>query len=344
MQQTLKTIALKDIQTTLKNPRSELEEDDDLRGLAASLGERPENLVSPPTVEEMGGGQYRILTGERRVQAALLAGWSEILCLVRPSMAPEEAHRLRLVENLHRKSLHPLDRAVALKIEWLFANASKMELAQEARKILDQEQSPQESLKQLTTLLAEHDFVPTHPEITWDEVLDQIGVELSKARRKKLLQILNIDADVQQRARETEITEAALRSLGQLEPEQQAVVMDEIEQDPDMARKVRRISHAVRGHDYELDEAIAEAKGFVTPQEQEHHYAPDEGDDLLNDQTMDTVLAWLDAATQAQEASKRLSELLGGRSPRELSTPWADYAIEATSMIQEAVAPFTDPQ
>ncbi|MEA2008133.1 MAG: hypothetical protein U9O54_03355, partial [Chloroflexota bacterium] len=68
--------------------------------------------------------------------------------------------------------------------------------------ILSQEQTPQQSLDQLSTLLTENEFTPTHPAITWDEVLDQLGVELSPARRKKLLQILSIEPDIQKRARE----------------------------------------------------------------------------------------------------------------------------------------------
>ena len=338
MPQKLITIALEDIQTTRKNPRSDLEEDDALHGLAASLGDHPLNMVSPPSLEQAEDGTYHILAGERRIQAARLAGWTNISCLVRPALDPEQAHYLRLVENLHRKDLHPLDRAAALKIQWLFANASEMDLEQEARTILARDQTPQTTLEELSVLLSDHDFAPTHPAVTWDEVLDRLGVDLSPARRKKLMQILGVDSRVQKRARETEITEAALRSMGQLEPDQQARVMEEIEDDPEMAKRVRRISNAVRNHEYELEDAISEAKGYVEPLEQKHHYAPEEGDDILNDQTMDVVLAWLDSATQAQEASENLAALLA--EVEELSTPWAEYVVEATSLLQEAVAPF----
>ncbi len=344
---TLKSIPLDTISSTAQNPRGDLGESDEaLIGLAASLGEPgQERLVEPPVVEAVSGGQYRLLAGERRVQAARLAGWAEIICLVRPEMPPEKAHTLRLVENLHRQDLHPLDQAAALKIEWLFANAAEMDIADQARTILAKEQTPQESLAQLDRLLSDHDFAHTHPAVTWDLVLDQLGVALKPARRKKLLQILSVDPGVQLRARETDLTEAALRSLGQLEPDQQSIVMDEIEEDPSLGRKVRRISHAVRGHDYPLEEAIAEAKGQlvidgdVVEVDDGPRYAPDEGDEELNDRTMDVVLGLLDAANQVTTASQAVLDILDGRAVSELSTPWDDYTGEAIELISKAIEP-----
>ncbi len=342
MPQTLQTILLDAIQSTLQNPRSDLEEDDALRGLAASLGdEENTGMVSPPLVEHLGDGNYRILAGERRIQAARLAGWQKMDCIVRPELPPEEAHRIRLVENLHRQDLHPLDRAAALKIAWFFANAKEMGIEQEARKILGQEQTPQTTLEELSTLLSEHDFAPTHPAVVWDDVLNRLGIDLTPARRKKLLQILAIAPEVQERAREANITEAALRSLGQLEPDGQGRVMEEIEDDPSMARNVRRISHAVRAHGYELEDAISEAKGELVIDDEiagmdSHQYAPDEGDDILNDKTMDVVLTLLDVANQVTASTDALKNLLNGRVTMELSSPWGEYAAEAIKLIHNA--------
>jgi hypothetical protein len=79
-------------------------------------------------VEDLGDGKYSVLAGERRIRAAHLAGWKTIECVVRPRSDPLQAHTLRLVENLHRRDLHPLDEAAALKIAWLAANADAMGL------------------------------------------------------------------------------------------------------------------------------------------------------------------------------------------------------------------------
>ncbi|MEA2008132.1 MAG: hypothetical protein U9O54_03350 [Chloroflexota bacterium] len=123
-------------------------------------------------------------------------------------------------------------------------------------------------------------------------------------------------------------------------------MMQEIEDDPTMARKVRRISHAVRSHDYELEDAIAEAKGHLIIDGEEvcnldrPRYAPEEGDDSLNDLTMEIVLAWLDAANQVTEVSKGLVDLLNGRRPDELSAPWGQYTLEGIEMIAQALTPF----
>jgi len=340
----LQNIPLDRIHSTPQNPRSSLDVDDELRGLARSMGQ-PEDgqMVEPPVVEDLGESSYRILAGERRIQAARLAGWTEIFCLVRPRLDPAQAHTLRLVENLQRKPLHPLDQAAALKIEWLYANAQEIEKGEQAREILGKEQTPRQCLAELSAMLAEHGFTPTHPAVTWDSVLDRLGIDLEPARRKKLLQVLAIDASVQERIGEIEITEAALRSLGQLEPDDQERLADELLENPDLSRKVRRISHAVRGHGYTLDQAIAEVHGQVAIEAEDHpeiNYAPDE--DLFGDNTMEVILQWLDVANQVTIAAQSLEEMLDGRSPRELTPPWNEYAIDATGLISQAITPLQD--
>ena len=342
----LMRIPLDEIRSTLKNPRSDIaqEADYELQGLAVSMGQPgDERVVEPPVVEDMGDGTYRILAGERRIQAARLAGWTEILCLVRPRLDPAQAHTLRLVENLHRKPPHPLDRAAALKIEWLYANAHEMNMGEQAQEILGKEQTPRQCLSELSSFLEEHGFTPTHPAMTWDAVLDRLGIELNPGRRKKLIQVLAIDAGVQERIGEIEITEAALRSLGQLGPDDQERLADELAENPEMSRKVRRISHAVRGHGYTMDQAIAEVHGQVASDAEdpaEIRYAPDE--DLFGDNTMEVVLQWLDVANQVTTAAQSLQELLDGRSPRELTPPWNEYASDATSLISQAITPLRD--
>ena len=80
-------------------------------------------LTEPPVVEEMPEGYYRLCAGERRVQAARLAGWTDIPCLIYPPMDPAHAHTLSLVENIHRAPMHPLEEISSLCISRLLANA-----------------------------------------------------------------------------------------------------------------------------------------------------------------------------------------------------------------------------
>ena len=336
--ETLQNIPLKQILSTRSNPRSDLENNDALCGLAASLGSEDDpKLVGPPVVEEIDPQTFRTLAGERRIQAARLAGWQTIPCLVRPQLDPLEAHELRLIENLHRQPLHPLDKAAALKIAWLNANAAAIGLEYAAREILKKEQLPTETLTGLTALLETNGFTATHPTVCWDQMLNRLGIELNPASRKKLIAVLGVDAGVQEQVRSLDITEAALRSLGQLEPADQVVLVETLESDPDLTRRVRRISHAVRQQGYTLDEAISEAQGQVVGgAEHEQETDPVNDDDFLTDDTMDTVLQLLEAANQITTAISALNTLLDGRIPADLPTPWGEYATESLAMIQAA--------
>jgi ParB/RepB/Spo0J family partition protein len=341
---TLKKIPFEKILSTRRNPRSDLETDPStssgqaLQGLVISLGnEKDPRLVGPPVVEQLDNDRYRILAGERRVQAAQLAGWQSIDCLVRPCLDPVTAHTLRLVENLHRQPLHPLDKAAALKISWLSTNAEAMNLTDETREILELEQLPHETLSQLADLLESHGFIPTHPAVSWDQVLDDLGLELNPASRKKLLRVLTIAPTVQTQVRELDVTEAALRSLGQMDAEDQETLVKELSQNPDLTRRVRRISHAVRKHGYSVDQAIAEAKGQVVDEISEAEDLDGEEINILDDPTMDTVLQLLDAANQVIIACQELETLLKERSPKELIPPWGEYTTDSIEMIRNAI-------
>jgi ParB-like chromosome segregation protein Spo0J len=340
----LRDIPLAYIRSTLQNPRSDLAEDDNLRGLAASLGSEDDpQLAGPPVVEEMGTDDYRILAGERRIRAARLAGWQRIACLVRQRLDPAQAHTLRLVENLHRQELHPLDKAAALKIAWYTANADALGLQAQAREILEIEQTPAETLTALETLLqTTHDFPTTRPPVSWDTVFDRLGLEMEPSRRKRLLRVLGIESEIQERVREIDMSEASLRALGQLEAEDQAKLVAAIEEDPELAQKVRRIAHAVNHQDYELDEAVQEAQGQVVLDEddpEDDQIAPS-GDDqeaIDEDLLMDTVVALMEMADQWEGMVTTLNELAQGNTWQDLPEPWGAYAQEAYEKIKREI-------
>jgi ParB-like chromosome segregation protein Spo0J len=315
-----------------------------LRGLAASLGsEADPQLAGPPVVEAMGPNDYRILAGERRIRAARLAGWQKMACLVRPRLDPAQAHTLRLVENLHREELHPLDKAAALKIAWYTANADAMELQAQARAILEIEQSPAATLAGLEELLKAHDFPVTRPPVPWDAVLDRLGLEMEPTRRKRLLRVLGIESEVQARVREIDMSEAALRSLGQLEAADQEKLVTAIEADPELAQKVRRIARVVNQQDYALDEAVAEAQGQVSldddaADEPDPETSPEADRAGIDEELlMDTVLALMEMAEQWEQIVTTLNELAQGAAWQDLPEPWGSYAQEAYEQIKTEI-------
>ncbi|OPY04829.1 MAG: putative chromosome-partitioning protein ParB [Syntrophaceae bacterium PtaB.Bin038] len=85
-------------------------------GAIAQLAKSIQELgVQVPAVvrerkEKGGKGSYEIIAGERRWRAAGIAGLSELPCVVRAVNA-EEAELIRMVENMQREGIHPLDEA-----------------------------------------------------------------------------------------------------------------------------------------------------------------------------------------------------------------------------------------
>ena len=329
----LEVIPIKKIEFSAGNPRGDAAED--LEGMAASLGsEEMPMLVNPPVLCKLAGGRYQVIAGERRVRAAQLAGWRSISCQVRTDLDARQMHIMRVVENLHRRDLHPLDEATALKITWLLANADALNVNTKA--VLEKEQRGAQTLAELDALLLEAGFVPTHPEVPWDSVLDQLSVEMKADNRKKLMRVLSLAPDVQEQARTLDLTAAALRSLGSLEEEDQRTLIGEVADEPELSRKVRRIARVVRDGTHTLDEAVAEAKGQVSAQPDE---PPEPTVQVMpeDERVTDQVIALLEAATGAQAAVDELKSLLGPDYLTNLPGAWGEYARDAIAIFQVIV-------
>lgn len=334
----LRQLAVRDLHATALNPRSDPQAD--LDGLAASLG-TPDTprLIQPPLVETLPEGGYRIIAGERRILAAQQAGWESLPCLVYPPQAPSRTHQMRLLENLHRRDLNPLDEAAALKIAWLLANAAELGCLPKAEMLLAAEHPPTRLLRDLSALLEEHAFTSNHPPVTWDALLSQLGLDINPERRKKLLAVLSVNDEVQEQVRSQglEITEAALRAIGTLPDEQQQRLVDEIAENPDLARKARRIARVVREGDYSLDEALAEASG------QAEQPAEEEAQQPADERITSAVVQLLEAANQVSIGLNGLGQLLNELDLPDLPAlpePWGEYAQEALNLLQQALRDF----
>ncbi len=242
--------------------------DAELEGLARSLGSEDDpRLAEPPVVEEMPDGSYRLCAGERRVAAARLADWKGILCLVYPPMDPARAHTLGLVENMHRVAMHPLEEISSLCISRLLANADARGTGEQARRLLqegwEQGASSYSIMQGLEGILRGSGWVPERPDVTWKAHLDDLGISMAPWERKRKLRLLNIEPALQERLRELDITEAALRSLGTLERDDQKRVVEALMVNPSLARKVRRVARARRDGFYtSIEDALAEVQGL----------------------------------------------------------------------------------
>lgn len=94
-----------------QQPRQQIDPEE-LQELADSI--QAHGLLQPLVVTQVAGesGRFQLIAGERRLQAAKLAGLSRIPVLVREA-TPLESLELALVENLQRSDLTPLEAASA---------------------------------------------------------------------------------------------------------------------------------------------------------------------------------------------------------------------------------------
>jgi len=83
-----------------------------LAELAASI--REHGLIQPLIVTQQGPERYQIVAGERRWQAARMAGLATVPAIVKEA-TPQQALELALVENIQRADLNPLEEASAFR-------------------------------------------------------------------------------------------------------------------------------------------------------------------------------------------------------------------------------------
>ncbi len=106
------TIAFIDINKIEYNPfqpRNEFDEEA-LNELVESI--KTLGLIQPVTVRNMGGEQYQLISGERRLRASKIAGIKEVPAYIR--IADDQAMiEMALVENIQRADLNPIEIAFA---------------------------------------------------------------------------------------------------------------------------------------------------------------------------------------------------------------------------------------
>ncbi len=93
-------------------PRRDFDEES-LRALAASIKEK--GLIQPITVrnrENDGSFEYELVTGERRLRAAEMAGLTVIPSII-ASYADDNMAEMALIENLQREDLNPIEEGEA---------------------------------------------------------------------------------------------------------------------------------------------------------------------------------------------------------------------------------------
>jgi ParB family chromosome partitioning protein len=174
----LVTLPLAQIDPDPNQPRKDM---GDLADLALSIQEQ--GLVNPLVVEVVDAGRYRLITGERRLAACRSLGLPAVPCIVR-TVAEHARLALQLVENLHRKDLHPLEEARAFKRLMDEFNLTQRDLARRLGKSVGAVNQTLRILDLQPELLAN---VQTSEHAT-KSVLLEIAKETDPGRQKMLLQ------------------------------------------------------------------------------------------------------------------------------------------------------------
>lgn len=99
-------IPIDEIETNPDQPRRSVGDLEELRMSIESKG-----VLEPILVRPLPHGRFRIIAGERRFRAALEAGLAEIPC-IELDVPDNEVMEIALIENLHRRDLHPFEEAM----------------------------------------------------------------------------------------------------------------------------------------------------------------------------------------------------------------------------------------
>jgi ParB family chromosome partitioning protein len=98
-------VAIDEIETNPDQPRRSVGDLSELRRSIESKG-----ILEPILVRPLPDGRFRIIAGERRFRAALEAGLVEVPC-IELDVPDNEVMEIALIENLHRRDLHPFEEA-----------------------------------------------------------------------------------------------------------------------------------------------------------------------------------------------------------------------------------------
>jgi ParB family chromosome partitioning protein len=104
-------LPLENIETNPKQPRRDFDEVA-LQELSQSI--RLHDIIQPVTVSRLHGNKYRLISGERRLRAAKLAGLKDIPAYIRQAN-DQELLELALLENLQREDLNAVEISLSYK-------------------------------------------------------------------------------------------------------------------------------------------------------------------------------------------------------------------------------------
>ncbi|MBI2082373.1 MAG: ParB/RepB/Spo0J family partition protein [Deltaproteobacteria bacterium] len=107
----IRMVSLERIRPNPSQPRKTFR-DETIQELAASI--QSKGILVPLIVSERGNG-YELISGERRLRAAKIAGLQEVPVVIRQADGAEKLE-LALIENIHREDLDPVEEAATYSL------------------------------------------------------------------------------------------------------------------------------------------------------------------------------------------------------------------------------------
>lgn len=168
-------IPLEQIEVNPFQPRSDFDQES-LKELAGSI--KAQGIIQPITVRKLGSQKYQLIAGERRLQAAKLAGLGQIPAFIRTAN-DQEMLEMALIENIQRENLNAIE--IALSYQRLLTECN-----------LKQEELGDRVGKNRTTVTNYLRLLKLPPDI-------QIGIrdkKISMGHARALINIDNIDTQL----------------------------------------------------------------------------------------------------------------------------------------------------
>ena len=119
-------LPIENIETNPKQPRRDFNEQA-LQELAHSI--KLHDLIQPVTVSKLHGNKFRLISGERRLRAAKIAGLKDVPAYIRQA-DDQELLELALLENLQREDLNAIEIALSYKRMMEELNHTQEEVAE----------------------------------------------------------------------------------------------------------------------------------------------------------------------------------------------------------------------
>ncbi len=228
----LLALKLDAIQPDPNQPRKTFSQET-LEELAESI--RQDGVIQPIEVTEIRANQYMIVHGERRWQAARLAGLETIPAVVRRRNYDETTRFVRqLVENIQREDLNDVDRAYGMV------------------RLRDLMQAELDA--QVAAGLVEGK--PHAHSVSWAKVSERLG--FTRQRASQLIQLLDLPEEVKDAVRAGTLSERDTRILRGLRPSQQRALLRALEAGDVDQRQYRQVARFLKNEapDLTVHEAL----------------------------------------------------------------------------------------